>query len=104
MLRTTPKRIPRQNTSFLIRKSHSIAKTITVLPSPLHTSKILDASGKPETPQPIKNKKTVADLDEELRRRMAGLSGGGGEAGVEYEDGSPVAMKRSVKNNMFRLI
>jgi len=30
---------------------------------------------------------------------MEGLVGG--EAGAEYEDGAPVAMKRSVKNNMF---
>ncbi|KAI0398040.1 hypothetical protein F5Y17DRAFT_454619 [Xylariaceae sp. FL0594] len=43
----------------------------------------------------------MAELDEELRQRMSGLAGDGGEAGVEYEDGKPVAMKRSVKNNMF---
>lgn len=48
--------------------------------------------------------KTVAQSDAEMMRKMAGLSGGGGEAGVEYEDGKAVAMKRSVKNNMFRLI
>ena len=35
---------------------------------------------------------------------MQGISGDGGEAGVEYEDGQPVAMKRGVKENMFRLI
>lgn len=49
-------------------------------------------------------KKTVAELDAELQQKMSGLSGDGGEAGVEYEDGQPVAMKRSVKNNMFRYI
>ncbi|KAK4494385.1 hypothetical protein PRZ48_014683 [Zasmidium cellare] len=48
--------------------------------------------------------KTVAQRDAEMMRKMAGLSGEGGEAGVEYEDGKAVAMKRSVKNNMFRLI
>lgn len=53
--------------------------------------------------QPSK-KPSTADLDEELRKRMDRLSGDGGEAGVEYEDGKPVAMKRSVKNNMFRYI
>ena len=52
----------------------------------------------------FKNHKTTADVDEELRKKMAGLSGDGGEAGVEFEDGQPVAMKRSVKNNMFRYI
>ncbi len=51
-----------------------------------------------------KNKKTMAELDEELKLKMAGLAGDGGEAGVELEDGQPVAMKRSVKNNMFRYI
>jgi hypothetical protein len=49
-------------------------------------------------------KLTTAELDEQLRDKMEGRSGEGGEAGVEYEDGKPVAMKRSVKNNMFRLI
>ncbi|KAI2603274.1 uncharacterized protein GGS25DRAFT_86681 [Hypoxylon fragiforme] len=49
-------------------------------------------------------RKTVAELDAELRLKMSGLSGDGGAAGVEYEDGQPVAMKRSVKNNMFRYI
>ncbi|KAI0832179.1 hypothetical protein F5Y06DRAFT_189773 [Hypoxylon sp. FL0890] len=49
-------------------------------------------------------KKTMAELDAELQQKMSGLSGDGGESGVEYEDGKPVAMKRSVKNNMFRYI
>jgi hypothetical protein len=43
--------------------------------------------------------KTMAEIDEEMRAKMSGLSGDGGEAGIEYEDGKPVAMKRSVKNN-----
>ncbi|KAJ1325668.1 hypothetical protein MN608_08862 [Microdochium nivale] len=51
-----------------------------------------------------KAKKSVAELDEELRMKMSGMAGDGGEAGVEYEDGKPVAMKRSVKENMFRYI
>ena len=49
-------------------------------------------------------KKTVAEIDRELQERMAGHAGDGGEAGIELEDGQPVAMKRSVKNNMFRYI
>ena len=48
--------------------------------------------------------KTQAQLDEELRQKMTGLSGDGGNAGVEYEDGQPVAMKRGVRENMFRYI
>ena len=51
-----------------------------------------------------KRKKTQAQLDEELRLKMSGLAGDGGESGIEYEDGQPVSMKRGVKNNMFRYI
>ncbi|KAF2120582.1 hypothetical protein BDV96DRAFT_683032 [Lophiotrema nucula] len=54
--------------------------------------------------QPEKKKKTQAELDKELEMKMMGLSGDGGEAGVELEDGQPVSMKRSVRNNMFRYI
>lgn len=49
-------------------------------------------------------KKTQAELDHELQLKLQGLAGDGGDAGVEYEDGKPVSMKRSVKNNMFRYI
>jgi hypothetical protein len=49
-------------------------------------------------------KKTQKEIDEELRLKMEGLSGDGGASGVEYENGKPVAMKRSVKENMFRYI
>lgn len=48
--------------------------------------------------------KTVSQADAELRERLEQLSGGGGASGIEYEDGKPNAMKRSVRNNMFRLI
>ncbi|KAL8822923.1 MAG: hypothetical protein Q9191_006352 [Dirinaria sp. TL-2023a] len=54
-----------------------------------------------EKPQ---RKQTMAEADEELRHKLEAMSGGGGEAGLELEDGKPVAMKRSVKENMFRLI
>ncbi|KAI9880586.1 MAG: hypothetical protein M1830_001937 [Pleopsidium flavum] len=60
-----------------------------------------------ESPQNAEQKpkrKTVAELDEELRLKLEGISGDGGAAGLELEDGKPVAMKRGVKNNMFRLI
>lgn len=46
----------------------------------------------------------MAELDEELRLKMEGRSGEGGEAGMELEDGKPTTMKRSVRENMFRLI
>ncbi|KAF2739821.1 hypothetical protein EJ04DRAFT_425594, partial [Polyplosphaeria fusca] len=54
--------------------------------------------------EPQKKTKTQAQLDNELQMKMQGISGEGGEAGIEYEDGQPVAMKRSVRNNMFRYI
>ncbi|CAG9947440.1 unnamed protein product [Clonostachys rosea f. rosea IK726] len=48
-----------------------------------------------------KDKKTMAQLDEELRLRM---SGDGGAAGVEYENGRAEGLKSEVKRNMFRII
>ncbi|CAD0086323.1 unnamed protein product [Aureobasidium vineae] len=66
-----------------------------------NTQKQSTPQSQPEQP---KKHKTLAELDEELRQKMAGHSGDGGDAGIEYEDGQPVSMKRSVKNNMFRYI
>ena len=37
--------------------------------------------------KPVPKKKTIAELDEELRQKMSGLAGDGGEAGVELEGG-----------------
>ncbi|ETN45164.1 uncharacterized protein HMPREF1541_10041 [Cyphellophora europaea CBS 101466] len=48
--------------------------------------------------------KTSSQLDEDMRRAMEGLAGDGGEAGLELENGKPVAMKRGVRDNMFRYI
>lgn len=48
--------------------------------------------------------KTVSQADAELRERLEQMSGAGGACGIEYEDGKPNAMKRGVRNNMFRLI
>ena len=55
-------------------------------------------------PAEVQRKKTTAELDEKLMLKLEDMSGEGGAAGLEYEDGKPAAMKRSVKNNMFRLI
>lgn len=46
----------------------------------------------------------MAELDEELRLKLEGVSGEGGTAGVEYEAGKAVGLKRGVKENMFRII
>ncbi|KAF7592915.1 hypothetical protein BBP40_012236 [Aspergillus hancockii] len=48
--------------------------------------------------------KTVSQADKELREKLEQMSGDGGASGVEYEDGKPSTMKRSVRNNMFRYI
>ncbi|CAG8903735.1 unnamed protein product [Penicillium egyptiacum] len=48
--------------------------------------------------------KTVSQADDDLRERLEQMSGEGGAFGIEYEDGRPNAMKRGVRNNMFRLI
>ncbi|KAK5740838.1 hypothetical protein LTR17_004428 [Elasticomyces elasticus] len=95
-----------------------IRPTAHKLPARLiHSSAILSAQ---EPPQPAKDplkagaetkveehkrpKKTQAQLDAELMEKLAGMSDDGGSAGVEYEDGKPVTMKRGVKSNMFRYI
>ncbi|GAP92426.1 hypothetical protein SAMD00023353_7900310 [Rosellinia necatrix] len=62
------------------------------------------ASRRTQAPRAQGQGKSIAQLDEELRQKMSGIAGDGGEAGVEYEDGKPAAMKRSVRNNMFRYI
>lgn len=46
----------------------------------------------------------MAELDEELRLKLEGISGEGGGSGVEYEDGKASGLKRGVKDNMFRVI
>ena len=48
--------------------------------------------------------KTTAQLDEDLRSRLEEMSGDGGGAGVEYENGIAQGLRREVKRNMFRVI
>ncbi|KAL1877477.1 hypothetical protein Daus18300_002464 [Diaporthe australafricana] len=55
-------------------------------------------------PSGAAKKKTVAEMDEELRLKLEGMSGGGGSAGIEYENGKAEGLKRGVKSNMFRVI
>ncbi|KAI1881313.1 hypothetical protein JX265_000139 [Neoarthrinium moseri] len=114
MLRTAPQRLqkglcsPAATTAGQLRRAYVGSKS----DPPAGSQQEGDASVKKDytTPdetkssEPKKKKKTMAELDEEMKRKMSGLSGDGGEAGIEYEDGQPVAMKRSVKNNMFRYI
>ncbi|KAI9150397.1 hypothetical protein HJFPF1_10163 [Paramyrothecium foliicola] len=54
---------------------------------------------------PTKTKrKTVSQMDEELRSRLEAMSGDGGAAGVEYENGVAAGLRSEVKRNMFRVI
>ncbi|GAB1214771.1 hypothetical protein ATERTT37_003940 [Aspergillus terreus] len=73
-----------------------------------NTSPKKDPEQKPDAQsdqtQKSKQSKTVAQADEELREKLEQMSGGGGASGIEYEDGKPSTMKRSVRNNMFRYI
>ncbi|EGY16972.1 hypothetical protein VD0002_g7575 [Verticillium dahliae] len=69
-------------------------------PSSTHASSTHASS----TPAPKAQRKTMAELDAELRLKMEGISGEGGAAGVEYEDGKAEGLKRGVKSNMFRVI
>jgi len=67
-----------------------------------NTPELTDRSG---TAHKLKlSQKSMAEADEEMRKAMEKLAGDGGEAGVELEHGKPVAMKRSVRENMFRYI
>lgn len=52
----------------------------------------------------IKQEKSMAEKDAELTAKLEGISGEGGEAGVELENGKAVGLKRGVKENMFRII
>lgn len=63
-----------------------------------------ESSAKNHDKEPGQRKKTSEELDEELCKKLEAMSGEGGAAGLEYENGKPVAMKRSVRSNMFRLI
>ncbi|KAK8219210.1 hypothetical protein M8818_000942 [Zalaria obscura] len=81
------------NTSASSSSSSSPSKDQQQTQNPPSSDKAQEASPK--------KRKTQAELDEELRLKMSGLAGDGGDSGVEYEDGQPTSMKRSVRNNMF---
>ena len=54
--------------------------------------------------EPKEKPQSMAEKDAQMRQALEGISGEGGEAGLELEDGQPTSMKRGVKNNMFRYI
>ncbi|EPQ52618.1 hypothetical protein GLOTRDRAFT_112028 [Gloeophyllum trabeum ATCC 11539] len=57
-----------------------------------------------EEDSPRSKVKSLAERDEALKSALEDMSGEGGAAGLELEDGQPVAMKRGVRSNMFRYI
>ena len=62
------------------------------------------SSQPPQAKQQHHHQKTVEEVDAELREKLEAMSGEGGAAGLELEGGKPVAMKRGVRENMFRVI
>ncbi|KAK2812952.1 hypothetical protein FQN50_000973 [Emmonsiellopsis sp. PD_5] len=54
--------------------------------------------------QSTESPKSIAQADEELHKKLDEMSSDGGVSALELEDGKPVTMKRSVKNNLFRYI
>ena len=91
----------RQNLpSVTYNRNYSDASSNTSTPVKGDTQKV-DTKLSDETKP---KKKTQAELDAEVMAKLQGHDSEGGEAGIEYEDGKPASMKRSVKNNMFRYI
>lgn len=82
------------------RRKNAQKQDVEVLGKESQNSAPAEAT-KPEMKQ---KKKTMAELDEELRLKLEDVSGEGGTAGVEYEGGKAVGLKRGVKENMFRII
>ncbi|KAJ5893720.1 hypothetical protein N7495_005411 [Penicillium taxi] len=87
---------------------HTFSDVKEVLVNPgrfLYDSYLQPHSGyRPQRLLSPKKTKTVAEADAELRERLEQISGNGGAAGIQYEDGKPNTMKRGVRENMFRVI
>jgi hypothetical protein len=77
--------------------------TTTTAPTKGQSGPQVTQQPKPRLPDEIR-KKTMTELDEELRLKLEGISGNGGASGVEYENGQANGLKRNVKANMFRVI
>ena len=82
------------------------SNTTTESPSSKSTvsSSVINQKQEQQSEQPATQGKSQAEQDEELRQKLERMSGGGGEAGLELEDGKPVAMGRGTRSNMFRVI
>lgn len=96
---------PRQQDMALQRASGIIALRKASTEARKNSGDATKEKNKPAvSDKEVKPAKTMAELDEELLEKLEGRSGDGGVAGLELEDGKPVAMKRGVRENMFRLI
>ncbi|KAH7230491.1 uncharacterized protein BKA55DRAFT_545193 [Fusarium redolens] len=91
--------------SIAPRASPNAADASKPQPTSQAQSRTIDESSKEaSTTKMAPRKKTSAELDQELREKLEGMSGDGGGAGVEYENGRAEGLKRGVKSNMFRVI
>ncbi|KAK2041950.1 hypothetical protein LZ31DRAFT_556516 [Colletotrichum somersetense] len=101
----------------VLAKAPALAAHLTTQSSPAKTENTQNATSNQTLDTPVEDsaatvqnkkhkekKKTMAELDEELRLKLEGMSGEGGAAGVEYENGRAEGLKRGVKSNMFRVI
>ena len=72
-----------------LSQSASTQSTANVKHETNATDNAVKDGGAAKTKEP---KKTMAQLDEELREKLEGRSGDGGAAGLELENGQAVAM------------
>ena len=93
----TPQSPPKDTASAITHSQESKAPIDTTPPA---TESQPSQKEEDDSKKPL----TTAEKDAQMRQALEGISGEGGEAGLELEDGQPVAMKRGVKNNMFRVI
>ena len=83
MLRTTL----RATTLRPLQQTVRLSSTTSTSESSQSKAEISEQKNSQDQEKPAPKKKTMAELDEELRQKMSGLAGDGGEAGVELEGG-----------------
>lgn len=86
------------------RTLQTTARTAGATSKPQPSAQSTQNKHEPAKDSSTPKKKTSAELDRELREKLEGMSGDGGGAGVEYENGRAEGLKRGVKSNMFRVI
>ena len=94
--------VSKKETITAQKTAEKTSSSSPVSTAPTTNSKTLEGMVRIEKPK--SKRKTQAQLDDELRLKLEGISGEGGGAGIEYEGGKAVGLKRGVKDNMFRVI